>query len=451
MDFSDIAGDLSSNVEEHDFNIVDTNDMFDGELLRVDQTPTQSDWKLVPLFMEDIDGSTKVWQIGYSVSYHQTIAEEPSFTKDTKCWQIGFSFPVRVKVVHGTLINSDGSKGLLSEKYINIEGDSSKDNKVDPNNILKTARYMYMDQYDKGYLPTGPELPSNCNGSKPMLAKTYHHPSNLERPKSNATRIKKFPVSVMRKLNGIRGVVKLRGNKLSIYSRLNNEFPHFQHIKDELKVFMKYLPPHSELDGELYALDLGIDQLKGAVKTVKSVHKHYKKVKYYIFDIIEADQMVWEERYTMLVNAYTKFLEDNNTSNYFTILQTHNCNNVEELDQYHDQFVSEGYEGLVIRRYGMIETNKNLSKYRSGRTNSLVKYKHFSDDEATIAGYDSNRKIVMVKDIRGNRLDVKMRGPNHDDWLLKNDIIGKQLTIRYSRLVDGVPVDPVGVTIRDYE
>ncbi len=415
MDFSDIMGGSTPDIIEDEITeITDTNEMFEGELVRVDQTPTQTNWKLVPLFLDGIEGDVRVWQVGYNGG--------------------------QIKMVTGALLNADVTPGELETTY-HLSGPN-------PN---QTCRLMYLNQYKEGYLPNGPELSANCNGSKPMLAKTYHHPSNPEPLKSNATRIKKYPISVMKKLNGIRGITKLRGNKLSIYSRMNNEFPHFQHIKSELVSFMRYLPPHCELDGELYSLNLGFEQLKSAVKTVKSVHHHYNKVRYFIFDIIETDKMSWEERYGMLVNAYVKYLEDGNTSNTFTILQSYNCTSSEDLDNYHDQFVKEGYEGVVIRRYASVESDKRLSLYRSGRTNSLVKYKNFNDEEVVIVGYSSEGKII-VKDMRGNQLEIGMKGPDQSCWLLSNpNVIGKQLTIRYSRLVDNVPLNPVGVTIRDYE
>ena len=413
MEFNDIVGDSIDQFEPEYGEVIDTNELFDGQLIRPDETPTQLSWKLIPLFMEDIDGSTKVWQIGFDNQIQQ------------------------IKLVTGLLITSDGNPGILETIYqspnINVGS-----------NTVQTARLMYLDKYKEGFLPVGPELPFNCNGSKPMLAKTYHHPSNPDKLTANSTRIKKYPVSVMKKLNGIRAIVRLTGNKICIFSRLNNEFPHFQHIKDEMEIFLRYLPPHCELDGELYSLDLNFSQLKSAVKTVKTMHKNYNKVKYWIFDLIESNNMVWEDRYAMLVNAYTKFLEDGNKSQWFTILQTYSAINSEDIDRYHNQFIGEGYEGLVIRRYGSVESDKRLSIYRSGRTNSLVKYKDFMDEEAVIVGYDPNLDLVNIKDIRGNKLEITMRGKQ----LIGKQLIGKQLTIRYNKLENNIPVNPPKNKIR---
>jgi len=445
MDFSDIAGNsqsviiLNVNGKIHNIEtdeVIDTNTLFQGKLIRIDENPSGPDWKLVPLFSERPQGDTRVWQIGFS--------------SDTN----------KLQTVHGILITTKAEPGKnLQTQYHPIT--TNKSGRTLSEQALLEARRRYLNKYKEGYLPVGEELPPELNGSQPMLAKTYHHPSNPNKLKSNETRIKNWPVSVMRKIDGIRGIAKLTGNKIEIRSRLNNRFPHLYHIKKELEVFMKYLPPHCELDGELYSINMSFESLTSAVKTVKSIHPRLKEVEYWIFDLIDPKRLVWEERYTMLVNAYTKYLEDGNTSRTFKILQTYTANNSEHLDQFHNAFVAEGYEGIIIRRYGSVEKDKRLAKYRQGRTNSLVKFKYFKDEEAVIIGYEECTGTeegaikFMVKDIRGNQFPVRPRGSisKRREWMSSApELIGKLLTIRYQELSNkGVPRFPVGITIRDYE
>ena len=439
MDFSDIAPSSTNDIISEE--IIDTNTLFKGQLLRVDETPTELSWKLLPLFSESALGDTRVWQIGFDHTDNQLIT------------------------IHGVLITTKGEAGEnLQTSYHPIVQNQS--GRTIQEQALLEARRRYLNKYKEGYLPTGEELPPDLNGAKPMLAKKYRHPSidqaNPNKPlDSNETRIKNFPVSIMRKIDGIRALVRLQGNKISIRSKLNNIYPHLQHIKKEMDLFMKYLPPNCELDGELYSLNMNFQELTSAVKTLKSIHHRHNEIEYWIFDIIDPQRMVWEDRYAMLVNAYTKYLEDGNPSSSFRILQAYNANSSEDIDKYHDQFVNEGYEGIIIRRYGCVEKDRKLSEYRPNRTNSLIKYKYFQDEEAIIIGYESctgseeGAIKFIVKDIRGNEFPVRPRGNLNDrrEWFKRGeDFIGKQLTIRFQELsTKGVPRFPVGVSIRDYE
>ena len=436
MDFSDIAGVPFSSGPE-DIDIIDTNELFAGQLIRIDETPTESNWKFVPLFSERIQGDTRVWQIGYEHTGSQ------------------------LKTVHGVLITTKGDPGEnLQTSYHPIETNKSGRN-LQQQAVLE-ARRRYLTKYKEGYLPVGEELPPGLNGAKPMLAKTYCHPSTDNgKLKSNETRIKKFPVSIMRKIDGIRSLSRLDGNKIAMRSRLNNLFPHLHHIKEELEVLMKYLPPHCELDGELYSLNVNFQQLTSMVKRVNILHPRHDEIEYWIFDIIDPERMVWEDRYTMLVNAYVKYLEDGNSSSTLRILQTYTANNIEDIDKYHNIFVADGYEGIIIRRYGYVESDKRLAQYRPNRTNSLIKHKVFKDEEVIIIGYEQCTGTeegaikFIVKDTRGNDFPVRPRGSIklRREWFKRGEeFIRKQLTIRYQELSDkGIPRFPVGIAVRDYE
>jgi hypothetical protein len=436
MDFSDIAG--SQIDDKHQSNeIIDTNTLFVGQLIRIDETPNQPSWKLVPLFSDRIQGDTRVWQIGFDNSISQ------------------------LKTIHGVLITTKGEVGEnLQTAYHPIEINKSGRNMQEQ--ALLEARRKYLNKYKEGYLPSGEDLPAELNGAKPMLAKKYRHPSVNDKPlDSNETRIKNFPVSVMRKIDGIRALGRLHGNKIVMRSRLNNLYPHLHHIKQELEGFLRYLPSYCELDGELYSLEMNFQELTSVVKRVIELHPRHSEVEYWIFDIIDPQRMVWEDRYAMLVNAYIKYLEDGNTAKTFRILQAYTANSPEEIDKYHNQFVSEGYEGIIIRRYGCVEKDRKMAEYRPNRTNNLVKYKFFQDEEVTITGYEScvgteeGAIKFIVRDIRGNEFSVRPRGSieKRKEWFKSgNDFIGKQLTIRFQELsTKGVPRFPVAVGLRDYE
>jgi hypothetical protein len=434
-----------------------TNDMFEGDLINISQTPTTESWKYIPLFKEGNIGEIRVWQIGFEHSEK------------------------RLKTVHGILITSKGENGKLITAYHPVVENKSGRSLQDQ--ALLEARKRYLDQFHSGYLPKGEEMPMELNGIEPMLANTLKLSSDTTKKKSNETRIEKYPVSVMKKLDGIRSISRyIEGDdKIQMRSRnnKNHEAP-LTHIKKELELFFPYLPQSSELDGELYSTDMGFDELSGVIRTKKRKHEKHDLVKYFIFDLIEPKKLYWEERYKLLVEAFTKYIEDGNPCNYLRVLQSYYVYDENDLLKHHNQFVAEGFEGIIIRRCGTVEVTcckeylndpeqmckkclkgYNLSVYRSKRSNALVKYKLFQDEEATIIDYgkgvgtEEGAIIYTVEDLRGNKFTIRPRGTMEERRKLYENgkkILGKKLTIRYQELSEnGVPRFPVAIAIRDYE
>jgi len=432
-----------------------TNDLFEGDLIQISENPKSETWKYVPLFKEGTNGEIRVWQIGYSLE--------------------------KLKIVHGILITTKGENGQLITAYHPIV--ENKSGRTLVQQALLEARKRYLDQYSMGYLPKGEELPVELNGTEPMLAKTLKLSSDESKTKSNEVRITKYPVSVTPKFDGIRGLARYLPDS-SVQMRSRNNKPHeapLTHIKAELVNFLKYLPFPSELDGELYSLDVGFDELSGIIRTKKTKHAKHDLVKFFIFDLIEPKNLCWEERYRVLVEAFTKYLEDGGSCKTFEIIQTYTVNNEAELISYHNKFVADGFEGIIIRKYGCVEVDNccrqflaspdrmckkclkgyQLSNYRSKRTNALIKYKLFMDEEATIIdfskgiGTEEGAIEYVVKDVRGNVLKLRPKGSMEERRRLYEEgrsLIGKKVTIRFQELSEkNVPRFPLVVCIRDYE
>jgi len=434
---------------------MDTNELFEGDLLNIGEIPKTQSWKFIPLFKEGVNGEIRIWQIGFDFKNEQ------------------------LKTIHGILITTKGEDGQLITAFhpivVNKSGRSLQEQ------ALLEARKRYLDQYSSGYLPKGEELPPDLNGTEPMLAKTLRLNSNEGKCKSNETRITKYPVSANQKLDGIRGIARYHDG-VQIRSRNNkvHEAP-LTHIKEELNVFLKYLPVNSELDGELYSLDISFNELSGVIRTKKKKHLKHDLVKFFIFDLIEPKRLTWLDRYTLLVNAFNQYRKDGNSHKHFSILQTYNILSENDIIKYHNKFVKQGFEGIIIRRYATTEVEKccidkiknpdqlckkcqkayKLTIYRSNRTNALIKYKEFVDEEVKIIGFDvgtgteDGAIIYKVLDKRGNEFAIRPRGTIDERKKLyenKDILMGLEYTIRYQELSEkGVPRFPVGICIRDYE
>lgn len=393
--------------------------------IRMDQTPTQKLWSLIPLYKLSVTG-------------------------DMLFWQIGFDGNNQLEISHG--YEGGAIRTDKTEVKVNNSGRSLQEQ------ALLEARHRYKLKYHEGYQPAGATTPPLVKGMK-----GYEYKPNS---------VKNWPVYTQAKLNGIRMLCQDTTTGLSMRSWLNNPYKHLTHIERELRDFFSYLPRYSTLDGELYNHGMDFTELTSAIKTVKSVHPKLHEVQYWIFDINYEDSegAPFEKRCLLLHNAYRQYIHDLQSNNKqvpvtFTIVPTYVANNHQEVLQQHQQYVASGYEGIMIKKIsnGYPATSKEYqqSLYRPGKGNHILKYKEFIDEEAVVVnvteaeGTEKGAAILEVVDKRGNRFPVRMRGDfdRRRHWFQNpNVIMGKEITIRYQELsIYGVPRFPVGVAVRDYE
>jgi len=121
----------------------------------------------------------------------------------------------------------------------------------------------------------------------------------------------------------------------------------------------------------------------------------------------------------------------------------------------HATFLSEGYEGSIIRLDGV---------YKHGRSYDLMKFKDFSDTEATITGYEEGKgkrqgtlgKFLMTDDEGVQFGCPPGKGYSYNDLsnMLLNihDYIGQRATFTYfQRTQAGSYRHPLFKTLRNYE
>lgn len=419
---------LTNNYDNNNINpynnIVNIESIIDGKLIYLYDKPKDERWKYYPLYKNDKNGNIIFWQIGYN---DKMIIEY---------------------------------KGLIFKTDNNEEIKNKREEIVELNEAIIKCRKKYINKYKyNGYRMMIEPIQSKMICCNPMLANHYK-PKINKMDKYEESNIKIFPVSVQPKIDGIRCLMRKMEGKIQSRSRLNNVWPHFDHIKQEIDKFLVYLPEDVELDGEIYTMDLTVNELKSIVNTFKKgLHSKHNELHYYIFDIIESEKKDWEDRYKMLKKSYKRYIEDGNESKTFTILKSYDAKNDSEIMEYHNKFINEGYEGIIIRKYGY--NNKKQSYYNTKRSNNLLKYKNMTEKEVTIIGSKNNKNCneelfrLIVKDENNKIYCVNTRGT-----IIKkkkiieniNKIIGKKLTIRYTSISEkGIPQHVMGIVIRDYE
>jgi ATP-dependent DNA ligase len=228
------------------------------------------------------------------------------------------------------------------------------------------------------------------------------------------------PFYVQPKLDGVRLIVSNKG----CFSRTGKTVEGVDHLARGLK-------DGEYLDGECYAPNKTFEEITSMFKM------NPESLEFHIFDYFDTNRpnLTFEER------------KDRITVDTFLV------NKKSEVQGYHDLFVNQGHEGIMIRDAS--------STYEIGkRSNYLLKYKAFQTEEYEIVdvkegtGREKGAAIWVCK-VGDHQFSAKPEGTLEvrKKYLQEKErYIGKQLTVRYQNLTAlGVPRFPVGVAIRDYE
>lgn len=200
-------------------------------------------------------------------------------------------------------------------------------------------------------------------------------------------------------------------------------------------------------DGELYSEKLDFHEIQSIVSDTKNFDQK-SKLTFVIFDWIceDNDKLTFLERYNHLMKCFehTDFL-------HLQLVPTYKVESLEEIDEYLEKFIEEGYEGLMIR--------STTGLYTQRRSTELIKYKKFIDQEFKIIGFEEGKGldkdcVIWVCETKcGKKFSCRPDGSkqNRKD-LLKNaeKYIGKMLTVKFQEFTNkNVPRFPVGKCIRD--
>jgi DNA ligase-1 len=285
---------------------------------------------------------------------------------------------------------------------------------------------------------------------RPMLANTF---SFDVYNKSRSFKIS-FPAYVQRKYDGIRCISYLKDDEVIIESRKGIPFQNFTLLKEELKNILKNLPENFYFDGELYTNELDFETISGLIRlhekkiTDKDIDL-INKIDYHIYDLVDTNKLdlTYNDRYAMLKNIFFK----NKTKRCKTV-ETIIIEELKDVKKYHDSFVKEGYEGIMVRDInGPYEINKR-SKY-------LQKFKEFQEEEFKIIGYHEgtgDEKGIVIWDCKtkdGKPFAVRPKGTFESRKKLYDEgdkYVGKLLTVIFQEYsAENVPRFPVGKSIRD--
>lgn len=303
--------------------------------------------------------------------------------------------------------------------------------------VCKDAQSKFTKKIESGYTKNIKEVDTAKKFFAPMLAHKYiDYKDKID-----------FPVFVSPKIDGARMIIRKEG----LFTRNGKSYfscPHIHTLFEPL--FKKY--PEWIIDGEIYSHEENFEKIMSLVRkskpTEEDLEESKKIIKIYIFDgVINNLEEGFNNRFNIIKQEINNLI---GKTDFIKFVENIEINYQKEVEEYHNKFVEEGYEGVMIRLPNSIYENK--------RSKSLLKYKHFLDNEF---------KIINIIEGKGNRsgiagnLVLKMKdgkefssgirgGEEYYKFILKNKskLIGRVATIRYQELSkDGIPRFPVCVDL----
>lgn len=320
---------------------------------------------------------------------------------------------------------------------------------------IKEAQAKWDKKAKRGYFPDLKDV-DNEYFIEPMLAEKFEYDKRIKGVKVKVERELTYPVISQKKFNGTRFIVS--DHKAT--SRGGETFYNSQHIVEALKPLMEK-HPELVLDGEQYNHNLRhmlnrLARIVAVTRKPKDITPEMRDesesiVRYYVYDGYGFDGITEETPYEERMAGLRKLLKG---MKYVVMVDCDMCTNRAELDAKYTEYVSNGYEGQMIRVMD--------SAYEHNRTTSLLKRKHFEDGEYEVVRCEEGEgnwagcaKTIVCKTKDGKEFNSNILGDEEylkGVWETKDEHVGKMATIKYQQLSEyGIPQVPWIQTWRDYE
>ena len=387
---------------------------------------------------------------------------------------------IRIAIVNYELINPDDPQtryfvihrisGQLGGKRTSQPDKTVERGKATRNlweQVMLEAKHLVKEKLDKGYreIEKDPDeyktseleeilggIVTGQNGvPKPMLAKQADKVTNK----------KIFDKIWMasRKIDGLRCSIFMgEDKKLHTASRgaMNYDAAMIEILNNsELNNIFKE-NPGLIMDGECYHHGWTLQQLNSIARTQKTA-VDYSILQFYWYDIIDVNSTFDErwsymqdikDQYNLIFDPEKEFKQEELRIQFVPQVEVTGWDNMMKL---HNQYVSEGWEGLVIRDPDTL--------YRpNGRTNDMIKIKCYKSDEFLITGYElglrGNEDMVFTLVTKeGKPFKAKPHGDRaQKDWYVNNfdsECLDHYATVKYFYMSDdNVPLQPSVSNIR---
>lgn len=246
------------------------------------------------------------------------------------------------------------------------------------------------------------------------------------------------------KLDGIRCRAIRHGSSYILLSSEENVIflPHIVEALNQLP--MDELYGYLEFDGELYLHGWSMEQINSVCSRKVNPHPDAEKIQLHIFDIAKEDH----PQYLRMHN-----LMNLNLWNPLVLCSPTICNTMQEIIEAYNAFLSEGYEGIIVRHFA--------AGYVRKRSTFILKFKPKKEDTYLIVSWEEEKSIDKVPKGTLGAL-VCWDGTNHfsvgsgltdrmrkELWEIREELPGKYVRIGYQHLTstNKVPRFPIFMEI----
>jgi ATP-dependent DNA ligase len=195
---------------------------------------------------------------------------------------------------------------------------------------------------------------------------------------------------VQPKLDGWRAAVRAQNNNVIITSNSGKQYPFFASLRQLFSEWFKHINLNGlALDGELYCLNM--DPLV-RFSTVCSIcglarsqpHELEDLIQFHCFDVVDQSETLTQKQRFKQLDIFFEKLPESCKSRIIRVKT--DIIKMEDVKKYHDEYVQEGFEGIVLRTFN------NL--YKCGKRNiELRKFKMFEDAEYEIVGTQLDKGV----------------------------------------------------------
>jgi DNA ligase-1 len=337
----------------------------------------------------------------------------------------------KINVVGSTIYTESGlvdGEKVKTVEEIKVGKNIGRKNETTPHQQANLeAASKWKKKSDKGY-STNVDGGAGKVNYNPMLAHEY---------KKHQKKVK-FPCYVQPKLDGYRMVYDGVNDRLLSRTGKPYDILVGTGLHKELQKYKNHI-----LDGELYVhSDDFAFELYGVLRKKKLSGDDAKildKVLYNIYDMISP------EKYSVRLTALTKLIKK---SKYISLVQTDKCDDFSCIQKSQTDFISKGYEGLMVRNADGL--------YIHNRSTSLLKFKIFDDAEFVVVGYEKENDTkgdgatpviwICITMPEGKKFKVASKGTREErSELYRNGqkYIGKMLSVQFFGLSqDKIPRFP---------
>lgn len=259
-----------------------------------------------------------------------------------------------------------------------------------------------------------------------------------------------YPCYAQPKIDGV--MVMAEQDKL--WATGGDEYVGFPLIYGDLR---KILHKDEIINGELYLHGMPLKRISGIARKKKEIDYEAKNLlELWLFDAPVIGDYSLNDPFSVRFAELAKRVKGAGLER-LKIVPTFRINSEAQLMQKHKDFVSNHFEGTIIRK---IDMSFYQSKSSSDRSKEILKLKDFKDGEFRIIGVgevEERNGLKMIGSFLcrtddGKTFSVRPKGTVEDKvtWLLNPvSYMNKLLTVRYLQMWDGIPQIPVGHHIRE--